>query len=229
MAQAYFNCVNDNGGINGHPISYKVYDRADQPGPDRGLRAQADPDRQGGRHRRRLQPHRVRRRPQVLGVARHLRASTPASRPSATAPPNSAAPNMGPRYSSDGAVQAVVRAGAKKIAFDQSNVPGTGYIAAGPRGRGQEPQRADHPVQGQRADPGRELDRAQARAGRRHRRRRRAQLHAARGAEDPPGRAAAGPAGPRQGVGLLDAVQHRLRRQGARVSSGTASCSSTPS
>jgi branched-chain amino acid transport system substrate-binding protein len=39
---------------------------------------------------------------------------------------------MGPRYSSDGAVQAVVRAGAKKIAFDQSNVPGTGYIAAGP-------------------------------------------------------------------------------------------------
>jgi branched-chain amino acid transport system substrate-binding protein len=46
--------------------------------------------------------------------------------------PNSAAPNMGPRYSSDGAVQGVVRAGAKKIAFDQSNVPGTGYIAAGP-------------------------------------------------------------------------------------------------
>jgi branched-chain amino acid transport system substrate-binding protein len=39
---------------------------------------------------------------------------------------------MGPRYSSDGAVQGVVRAGAKKIAFDQSNVPGTGYIAAGP-------------------------------------------------------------------------------------------------
>ena len=26
MAQAYFNCVNDNGGINGHPISYKFYE-----------------------------------------------------------------------------------------------------------------------------------------------------------------------------------------------------------
>jgi branched-chain amino acid transport system substrate-binding protein len=39
---------------------------------------------------------------------------------------------MGPRYSSDGAVQAAIRAGAKKIVFDQSNVPGTGYIAAGP-------------------------------------------------------------------------------------------------
>ena len=45
---------------------------------------------------------------------------------------NYAAVNMGPRYSSDGAVQAAIRAGAKKIAFDQSNVPGTGYIAAGP-------------------------------------------------------------------------------------------------
>src|SRR5919204_255882 len=46
--------------------------------------------------------------------------------------PNSAPVNMGPRYSSDGAVQAVIRAGAKKVVFDQSNVPGTGYIAAGP-------------------------------------------------------------------------------------------------
>ena len=35
MAQAYFNCVNDNGGINGHPISVHVRDRADRPGPDR--------------------------------------------------------------------------------------------------------------------------------------------------------------------------------------------------
>ena len=134
--------------------------------------------------------------------------------------PNSAAPNMGPRYSSDGAVQAVVRAGAKKIAFDQSNVPGTGYIAAGPTAVAKSLNVPDHAVQGQRADPGRELDRAQARAGRGHRRRRGAQLHASRGAEDPPGRAAAGPAGPREGVGLLDAVQHRLRRQGARSAVG---------
>jgi hypothetical protein len=40
--------------------------------------------------------------------------------------------NMGPRYSSDGAVQYVLAQGATKIAFDQSNVPGTAYIAAGP-------------------------------------------------------------------------------------------------
>jgi branched-chain amino acid transport system substrate-binding protein len=46
--------------------------------------------------------------------------------------PNIAAVNMGPRYSSDGAVQALIRQGVKKIVFDQSNVPGTGYIAEGP-------------------------------------------------------------------------------------------------
>src|SRR5207245_9081665 len=43
-----------------------------------------------------------------------------------------AAVNMGPRYSSDGAVQYVIRAGVNKVVFDQSNAPGTGYILAGP-------------------------------------------------------------------------------------------------
>jgi branched-chain amino acid transport system substrate-binding protein len=47
--------------------------------------------------------------------------------------PNVAAVNMGPRYSSDGAVQTLIRKGVKKIAFVQSNVPGTGYIEAGPK------------------------------------------------------------------------------------------------
>jgi branched-chain amino acid transport system substrate-binding protein len=46
--------------------------------------------------------------------------------------PNSAAVNMGPRYSSDGAVQYALSQHVSKIVFDQSNVPGTGYIAAGP-------------------------------------------------------------------------------------------------
>ena len=45
---------------------------------------------------------------------------------------NISAVNMGPRYSSDGAVQYVIRKGVNKIVFDQSNVPGTGYIKAGP-------------------------------------------------------------------------------------------------
>ena len=39
---------------------------------------------------------------------------------------------MGPRYSSDGAVQYGLSQHPSKIVFVQSNVPGTGYIAAGP-------------------------------------------------------------------------------------------------
>src|SRR5258707_13896918 len=46
--------------------------------------------------------------------------------------PNSAAVNMGPRYSSDGAVQYALAQHVSKVVFDQANVPGTGYIAAGP-------------------------------------------------------------------------------------------------
>src|SRR5450755_4063153 len=53
--------------------------------------------------------------------------------PTCWSTPNSAAVNMGPRYSSDGAVEyALSQQHAKKIAFVQSNVPGTGYIAGGP-------------------------------------------------------------------------------------------------
>ena len=51
--------------------------------------------------------------------------------PEAYSTSHSAAVNMGPRYSSDGAAQYVLRQGVKKIVFDQSNVPGTGYNAGG--------------------------------------------------------------------------------------------------
>ena len=46
--------------------------------------------------------------------------------------PNIADVNMGPRFSSDGAVQYGLSQKPSKIVFVQSNVPGTGYIAAGP-------------------------------------------------------------------------------------------------
>src|SRR6266571_2197273 len=87
MAKAYFDCVNANGGINGHPIKY--YIATEQTNP-----AQIAAD--------------------------------------CYSTPNSAAVNMGPRYSSDGAVQYALSQHVSKIVFDQSNVPGTGYIAAGP-------------------------------------------------------------------------------------------------
>jgi branched-chain amino acid transport system substrate-binding protein len=131
MAQAYFNCVNDNGGINGHPISYKYYTEQTDPAQIAGL------------------AHKLIQSDKVVGVVGGFSIIECAVdhkyweslgvyeldagiAPECWGTSNSAPPNMGPRYSSDGAVQGVVRAGAKKIAFDQSNVPGTGYIAAGP-------------------------------------------------------------------------------------------------
>jgi branched-chain amino acid transport system substrate-binding protein len=131
MAEAYFNCVNDNGGINGHPISYKFYEE------------QTNPAQIAGFAHKLIQTDKV---VAIVGGFSIIECAVDHKyweslgimeidagiAPECYGTPNSAAPNMGPRYSSDGAVQAVVRAGAKKIAFDQSNVPGTGYIAAGP-------------------------------------------------------------------------------------------------
>src|SRR5689334_5542720 len=131
MAQAYFNCVNDNGGINGHPIKYKYYEEQTNPAQIAGF------------------AHKLIQTDKVVGVVGGFSLIECAVdhkyweslgiyeldagiAPECWGTSNSAPPNMGPRYSSDGAVQGVVRAGAKKIAFDQSNVPGTGYIAAGP-------------------------------------------------------------------------------------------------
>jgi branched-chain amino acid transport system substrate-binding protein len=131
MANAYFNCVNDNGGINGHPIKYKFYTE------------QTDPAQIAGLAKKLIQSDKV---VGIVGGFSIIECAVDHKyweslgiyeidagiAPECYGTPNSAAPNMGPRYSSDGAVQGVVRAGAKKIAFDQSNVPGTGYIAAGP-------------------------------------------------------------------------------------------------
>ena len=132
MADAYFTCVNENGGINGHPISYKVYTE------------QTNPSQIAGFAHKLIQTDKAvaivggfsliecavdHKYWESLGIY-ELDAGIA---PECWGTSNSAAPNMGPRYSSDGAVQGVVRAGAKKIAFDQSNVPGTGYIARAPR------------------------------------------------------------------------------------------------
>ena len=131
MADAYFHCVNDNGGINGHPIQYKYYTEQTNPAQIAGF------------------AHKLIQTDKVVGIvggfsiiecsvdhkyweSLGIYELDAGIAPECWGTSNSAPPNMGPRYSSDGAVQGVVRAGAKKIAFDQSNVPGTGYIAAGP-------------------------------------------------------------------------------------------------
>ncbi|MBX6388823.1 MAG: ABC transporter substrate-binding protein [Frankia sp.] len=132
MARAYFECVNDNGGINGRPIEYVIETE------------QTQPDQVSAAARKLVETD------QVLGIVGNtsiIECSVnheywesvgyyvidSGIAPECYSTPNSAAVNMGPRYSSDGAVQYVLAHGAKKVVFDQSNVPGTDYIAAGPQ------------------------------------------------------------------------------------------------
>ncbi len=131
MAQAYFNCVNANGGINGHPIKYYIQTEQTNPSQIASVSKQLVQGDHG------------------LGIVGNTSILVctidhkyweslgyyiidSGIAPECWSTPNSAAVNMGPRYSSDGAVQYVISQKVSKIAFDQSNVPGTGYIAAGP-------------------------------------------------------------------------------------------------
>jgi branched-chain amino acid transport system substrate-binding protein len=131
MANAYFTCVNDNGGVNGHPIKYYIEQE------------QTNPAQIAGEAKQLVQTDHV---VGIVGNTSIIECSIDHSywqklgydiidsgiAPECWSTPNSAAVNMGPRYSSDGAVQYALAHHATKIVFDQSNVPGTGYIAAGP-------------------------------------------------------------------------------------------------
>ena len=131
MAQAYFTCVNANGGINGHPIMYyieKEQTNASQIASEAKQLVQTD--------------HVV----GIVGNTSIIECSVDSSywasqgfdviasgiAPECYSTPTTADVNMGPRYSSDGAVQYALTLHPSKIVFDQSNVPGTTYIAAGP-------------------------------------------------------------------------------------------------
>ena len=131
MANAYFACVNANGGVNGHPV--KLYIETEQTNPAQiaaDAKQLVDTDHVVG----------------IIGNTSIIECSVDSSywqklgfevidsgiAPECYSTPNSAAVNMGPRYSSDGAVQYALSQHVGKIVFDQSNVPGTGYIAAGP-------------------------------------------------------------------------------------------------
>ena len=86
MINAYFTCVNANGGVNGHPLKLFVeYDQT-QPAQIAAAAQAADPDRPRGRDRRRVRPARVHDRPELLEAARHLRDGRRASLPSAGRP-----------------------------------------------------------------------------------------------------------------------------------------------
>jgi branched-chain amino acid transport system substrate-binding protein len=129
-AKAYFDCVNDNGGINGRPIDYTL--ETDQ----------TDPGQVASLARKLIQSDKV------LGIVGNTSLIECAVNhtyyekqgfyiidsgiaPECYSTPNSAAVNMGPRYSVDGATQYLIRQKVKKLVLDQSNVPGTGYNAGG--------------------------------------------------------------------------------------------------
>jgi branched-chain amino acid transport system substrate-binding protein len=129
-AKAYFDCVNDNGGINGRPIDYSIETE------------QTDPGQVASLARKLVQSDKV------LGIVGNTSIIECAVNhkyyeqqgyyiigsgiaPECYSTSNSAAVNMGPRYSVDGATQYLIRQKVKKLVLDQSNVPGTGYIAGG--------------------------------------------------------------------------------------------------
>ena len=123
--------MNANGGVNGHPVKLFVeYD-------------QTQPAQIAAAAKKLIQSDHV---VGIVGVFDLLECTIDQSywkqlgiyemgagiAPECWSTPNSAAVNMGPRYSSDGAVQYGLSQKPSKIVFVQSNVPGTGYIAAGP-------------------------------------------------------------------------------------------------
>jgi branched-chain amino acid transport system substrate-binding protein len=130
MAEAYFKCVNDNGGINGRPIEYVIETE------------QTDPGQAASQARKLIETEKV------LGIVGNTSIIEcdvnheyyeqqgyyvigSGIAPTCYSTPNFAAVNMGPRYSVDGAAQALIRQDVKKIALMQSNVPGTDYIQGG--------------------------------------------------------------------------------------------------
>ena len=129
-AKAFFDCVNDNGGINGHPIAYQVETEQTDPGQIASLAKKlVETDK-------------------VLGIignisliectinhkyweSKGIYTVGAGIAPECWSTPNSAPVNMGPRYSVDGAAQYLIREKVKKLVLIQSNVPGTGYIEGG--------------------------------------------------------------------------------------------------
>jgi branched-chain amino acid transport system substrate-binding protein len=115
VAKAYYDCVNDNGGIRGRPISYKLYTEQLNPAQEASLaRKLIESDKVVG----------------VTGNTSFAECGTnwkyykskgfivigAGVQAECFSTPSIAEVNMGPRYSNVGAAQALVRAGIKKLA-----------------------------------------------------------------------------------------------------------------
>ena len=116
VAAAYFACVNDNGGINGHPIKYTLYNE------------QLNPAQEAALARKLIQSDKV---VGVVGNTSFAECGTnwkyykskgfvvigAGVQAECYSTPSFAEVNAGPRYSNTGAAQALVKAGAKKLAI----------------------------------------------------------------------------------------------------------------
>jgi branched-chain amino acid transport system substrate-binding protein len=116
VAAAYFACVNDNGGVNGHPIKYTLYNEQLNPAQEAALaRKLVEKDKVVG----------------IVGNTSFAECGTNAKyyaskgfvvigagvQAECYSTPSFAETNMGPRYSNIGAAQALISAGVKKIAI----------------------------------------------------------------------------------------------------------------
>jgi branched-chain amino acid transport system substrate-binding protein len=128
--KAYFDCVNDNGGINGRPVQLILETEQTDPGQAASLAKKLiETDKVVG----------------IVGNTSIIECAVnhkyyeakgfyvigSGIAPECYSTSNFAAVNMGPRYSVDGAAQYLLRQKVSKIVLVQSNVPGTGYIAEG--------------------------------------------------------------------------------------------------
>jgi branched-chain amino acid transport system substrate-binding protein len=116
VAAAYFDCVNDNGGINGHPIQYTLLTEA------------LDPNQEKADAQKLIQSDKV---VGMVGNTSFAECGTNAAyykskgfvvigagvQAECYSTPAFAETNMGPRYSNVGAAQALIAAGVKKISI----------------------------------------------------------------------------------------------------------------
>lgn len=132
MAKAYFDCVNNNGGINGRPVQYILQTEQLKPAQVASLARQL------------VQTDQVAAMVGNFSIidctvnhsyyeSQGLNVIDSGVAAECYTTPHSAAVNMGPRYSADGAAEYLIRHGIKKLVVDTPNVPGAGYISAGPQ------------------------------------------------------------------------------------------------
>jgi branched-chain amino acid transport system substrate-binding protein len=128
--KAYFACVNANGGIGGRPIQYLVQTE------------QTDPAQVASLAHKLIESEKVVAMVGNISLidcavnhkyyeAQGFNVISGGIAAECYGTPNIAAVNMGARFSSDGAAQALVRKGAKKLVLVTGNVPGIDYVVQG--------------------------------------------------------------------------------------------------